>query len=166
MYIGDVQRDLHAQHVSLQLSSSRAGGSSSASAWWSCLGLIIAAFDERSMGRRRLRDLLSLRSRLSLADFEAPDDLLCSGRGSASSRTNGGLVQRNIYRSPSAACCLVLTLKCFCPRHQPTHQGEPCAWNLLPGAPARPTTSSADPSSAPRHSHSHSNQQPPWKRIK
>lgn len=68
------------------------------------------------------------------------------GRGSASSRTHNGFVQRNIYpRCSHLSRALPLLSKTTA--HSPR---QALASALLPGAPASPTTSSAaDPSSAP-----------------
>jgi hypothetical protein len=67
------------------------------------------------------------------------------GRGSASSRTNIGSVQRNIYPGCSHLS-RALPLLSKTTAHSPR---QAFGSVLLPGAPASPTTSSADPSSAP-----------------
>lgn len=74
------------------------------------------------------------------------------GRGSASSRTNSGFVQRNIYPGRSHLS-RALPLLSKTTAHSPRQSFGSV---LLPGAPASPTTSSADLSLGQGLSHSRS----------
>jgi hypothetical protein len=91
-----------------------------------------------------LRDLLSLRSRLSLADFEAPDDLLVEAV-QAPAQTAVWSSEISTRAQPAVSSAPALPAQDI----SPLIKASFAAWNLLPGAPAHPTTSSADPSSAP-----------------